>query len=96
MRHHARAHFELLPQLRAQFAIDAGQQIKRYHTGIGQVGIEQIADHEFDFAAGVGALRVGICFGDPLRIEINADTARAALFCGSDNDAAITAAEVIQ
>ena len=95
MRDDPRARPHLLEQARAQVEIDQRQEIGRHHVGLAEVGVEQVLHREGRAVADAGLGGVGDGFLDELRVEVDAEGARAALRRG-DDDAAVAGAEVDQ
>ena len=78
MRDDAAAGLHGVEDLRTQPQVDVGEQIHRHHVGLRQVLLEQVGDLELDLVgdAGLGGVLVG--FLDALRVDVDAEAARAA------------------
>jgi hypothetical protein len=72
-----------------------GQQVHGYECGVSEIHVVHILCCEPDQRFHAFAFRVRSRFLNPLRIYINANAARPVPFCGSDDDAAVAATEVI-
>ena len=95
VRDDARARLQLLLQLRNQLQIERRQQVQRDHGRLADVGREQILIEEFHLVADAAALQVLGRFLDALRIDVDADAARAVRLGAGDRNAAVARAEVV-
>ena len=90
-----RAGLELLQQLRAQLQVERRQQVERHDRRLADVALEQVLMQDLD-PVGHAVLRdVLVGFLDALRVDVDADAARAELLRRGDDDAAVAAAEVV-
>ncbi len=92
VRHDARARLEL-QQLRQQLGVEIRQQIERHHRRAGEVGLEDVAHLEARKIADARLARILGGMLHQVRIQVDAEPARAALR-RFDDDPAIARAEV--
>ncbi len=95
VRHDARARLELPGQNRPELEVRRRQQVERHDGGLGHVGGQRVLQLEGDQVRDARVLGVRVGFGNPLRVDVDADAARAVDLGGRDRNAAVAAAQVV-
>ena len=92
----ASAGLELGEEFGAKLQIDFRPQEERDDARGANVGREQILGEKFDAIAHAGAARVLSALRDARGIDIDADAAHTGRAYGGDDDATVTAAEIVE
>src|SRR5215831_3854977 len=87
--------FQIAQQLRTELKVYRREQEQRDHGRGANFGLEQILFLELHQVFHARFLRVLASFLDPLRVDINTDAVSAVRLCGGDDDAAVTAAKIV-
>ena len=96
VRDEARARPELGQELGPEAQVDRGQEIHGDDRGIAEIRFEEVLLEEPDLAREPGRGRVVVALGDPDRIDVDAHGLDPEPLGRRDDDAAVTAAEVVE
>src|SRR5690606_23089845 len=95
VRHDAGPAAELLRQEWPQLHVRGRQQVERDHRRVRHVDLHRVLDEEPDAVLYAGRLRIGFRLHDEARVDVHADAAGAELQRRGNDNAAVTASEVV-